>query len=323
MAVIAGIDEAGFGPVLGPLVVSATAFEVDDEHAQGCLWRMLAPAVSPGLAKRRRRIAIADSKRLYHGLRGSAGLEHLERGVLSMLAAVGAPTATLREVLGALAPSAPDNAEKYPWYAQADLTLPRGISETDLKLSANSLRAAMSDVAVRPLMFSSEPIFAAEYNRLVSTVRNKSSVLFDVTCRLLDRLWRMRAKGPIYVWVDRQGGRMRYLPQLQRVFPDAAHKIVAESDTASSYQLTAPGRDWRISFVRDAERKQLPVALASMMSKYLRELFMELLNTFWRQRLPELEPTAGYYRDGVRFYRQIHPHMTELGYDVEQLYRSR
>ncbi|MGC9454393.1 MAG: hypothetical protein ACP5HU_05965 [Phycisphaerae bacterium] len=323
MAVIAGIDEAGFGPVLGPLVVSATAFELPDEHADGCLWRLMASAVTATLAKRRRRIAIADSKRLYHGRRGSSGLEHLERGVLGMLSAAGVTVSSLRQVLGVLAPSAQRSLSNYPWYAREDLSLPRTISATDLALSANSLKVAMSGVGVRPVMFRSEPVFAAEYNRLVSTVRNKSTVLFDVTCRLLDRLWRMDVNGPIYVWVDRQGGRMRYLPLLQRVFPEARHRIVEESEGTSSYHLTAPGRDWRICFVRDAEQRQLPVALASMLSKYLRELFMELLNGFWTHRLPDVAPTAGYYQDGVRFYREIQPHLTELGYDTAQLYRSR
>ncbi|MFW6065502.1 MAG: hypothetical protein ACOC9S_01650 [Planctomycetota bacterium] len=323
MAIVAGIDEAGFGPVLGPLVVSATAFELPEEHADGCMWRLLASAVTPNASKRRRRVAIADSKRLYHGRRGSSGLEHLERGVLSMLSACGLCTESLRGVLGALAPSAQRSLDAYPWYARSDVSLPTTIGKTDLALSANSLKVAMSEASVRPVMFASEPIFTAEYNRLVSAVRNKSAVLFDVTCRLLDRLWRTDANGPIYVWVDRQGGRMRYLPLLQKVFPGAQHHVVEESETVSSYRLTAPGRNWRICFIRDAEQRQLPVALASMLSKYLRELFMELLNGFWRQRLPELEPTAGYYTDGVRFYREIHPHLTELGYDAEQLYRSR
>jgi hypothetical protein len=323
LAVVAGIDEAGFGPVLGPLVVSATAFEVPDEHVDASLWRLLAGAVSRSASKRRRRVAIADSKRLYRGLRGSTGLEHLERGVLSMLSAVGRPARSLRALLGELAPKADRHTGAYPWYAQEDLSLPRAISETDVALSGNSLKAAMATAGVRPLLFRCEPVFAGEFNRLVSTVRNKSSLLMDVTCRLLDRLWRLEAPGPTCVWVDRHGGRMRYLPMLQRVFPEAEHKVVEECDTRSAYRLTAAGREWRICFLQAAERRQLPVAMASMLSKYLRELFMELLNAFWVRRLPEVAPTAGYYRDGVRFYRQVRPHLTELGFESRQLYRSR
>ena len=39
--ILAGIDEAGLGPVLGPLVVSATAFRVDEDPGEAGLWSRL------------------------------------------------------------------------------------------------------------------------------------------------------------------------------------------------------------------------------------------------------------------------------------------
>ena len=46
MAIVAGIDEAGYGPLLGPLVVSVVAFEVPDGLAGVDLWELLSAAVS-------------------------------------------------------------------------------------------------------------------------------------------------------------------------------------------------------------------------------------------------------------------------------------
>jgi hypothetical protein len=78
-----------------------------------------------------------------------------------------------------------------------------------------------------------------------------------------------------------------------------------------------------LSFLVDAEDRQLPVALASMLSKYLRELLMDLFNRFWLLHVPQVRPTAGYYEDGRRFYEEIRPAMRNLGLDERLVYRMR
>ena len=78
-----------------------------------------------------------------------------------------------------------------------------------------------------------------------------------------------------------------------------------------------------IRFAVRAEKAHLPVALASMISKYVRELLMVLFNRYWAQRVPGVAPTAGYYVDGRRFYDQILPAVRQLGVDERMLYRTR
>ena len=78
-----------------------------------------------------------------------------------------------------------------------------------------------------------------------------------------------------------------------------------------------------ISFLTGAEDRSLPVALASMVSKYVRELFMELLNRWWAGRIEDLKPTAGYYADGQRFLRDIDQAIAAEGVDKSLLVRSR
>ncbi|MHC4591536.1 MAG: hypothetical protein ACYS8L_02445, partial [Planctomycetota bacterium] len=46
MVLWAGIDEAGYGPRLGPLVVAGTAFALEREPKEGILWETLRDAVS-------------------------------------------------------------------------------------------------------------------------------------------------------------------------------------------------------------------------------------------------------------------------------------
>jgi hypothetical protein len=67
----------------------------------------------------------------------------------------------------------------------------------------------------------------------------------------------------------------------------------------------------------------MPTALASMTAKYLRELSMKAFNEFWRAHIPELKPTAGYYRDAWRFKKEIAAIQKELQIDDCVIWRKR
>ena len=65
MTYIIGVDEAGYGPNLGPLVIAATAWEIADDS-----WTDLFARVSPEIARPADRSAdttlvVGDSKQLY------------------------------------------------------------------------------------------------------------------------------------------------------------------------------------------------------------------------------------------------------------------
>lgn len=322
MAIVAGIDEAGYGPVLGPLVVSAAAFEVPDELSDISLWELLSAAVSKKPSRRKSRIAIADSKKLLNRNKANP-LEHLERGVLGMLACRADVPDSLRSLLGIVAPDVAAKMKSYPWYAVDDLPLPKDATVIDVQLIGNALKVAMEAASVRFVGIRSECVLVGEYNRHVTATDNKSTALFDVAARLLMRLWSKFPRRRIRIYVDRQGGRTYYLPQLQRVFGGCQFKIVEESDKLSAYRISDSSHLAEIVFFTKGEEKQLPVALASMASKYLRELFMSRFNSFWADRVSSLAPTAGYYTDGNRFYEQIGPVVGEMKLDTSLIYRCR
>jgi hypothetical protein len=77
-----------------------------------------------------------------------------------------------------------------------------------------------------------------------------------------------------------------------------------------------------VSFEVRAE-SYLPAALASMASKYLRELAMAALNAFWSARVPGLRRTAGYPQDASRFKSDIAAAQAELGIDDRMLWRAK
>ena len=113
MAIVAGIDEAGYGPVLGPLVAGAVAFRVPDSAADGDLWELFREGISRNAAKNPSLVRVADSKLIH---RPGSGLGALERNVLPFVAALYPPPGTVGEFLLHIHGAEMPHLRDYPWY---------------------------------------------------------------------------------------------------------------------------------------------------------------------------------------------------------------
>jgi len=319
MLVYAGIDEAGYGPTLGPLCVGCATFVLEaHDPAEGApnLWSILKSAVCRKATDRKKRIAVEDSKKLKLANDGpSHPLKHLERGVLSFHDAE-APTPddeTLFRALGVEVPS-------HDWYA-GPAPLPVAHTLDEVRIASAKLRRHLARQRVAFAGLACEAIDARDFNMQVDRMGTKAAVNFVAVLKLIDRLWkRFPAEHPRII-VDRQGGRTSYREPLQTAFPGASMTVLAEGPNLSRYRIERSGSPVTVSFVPEAESKHLPAALASMTAKYVRELMMARMNRFFQGRLPELKATAGYFRDAQRYVEEIRPLIESMRIEPDCLVR--
>jgi ribonuclease HII len=338
MAVLVGIDEAGFGPILGPLVISSAAFSLPDDllppllsstrRRGGDLWRILSNSISDKRKHLAGRILIADSKKVYSK---SLGIKHLERSVLACLRYLGKQPATLTELITMLCPHRPEALSDYPWYRNTDShRLP--CDQPDLAIAAALLAGDFDSGNVRLLELKSQILEVAYYNKMVAAVKNKANVLFSATSYLIKTAFDRFAKDNLQVIIDRQGGRSHYRRNLLLMFPDAHLTILQEDQQTSSYELKSPPASscrrqergqMHVHFIVRADQRFLPVSLASMVSKYIRELLMDNINRYFLNLNAGLKPTAGYWTDGLRFIEDIKKNIPAAQVDYNQLIRCR
>ncbi|MEP9410906.1 MAG: hypothetical protein HRF42_05785 [Candidatus Brocadia sp.] len=301
MVVIAGIDEAGYGPALGPMIVTVVAFDVPEEKADYSLWELLKDAVSDRRKARRQQLTVRDSKKVFHT---RDGLKALEDAVLSFLWIKGLMTTSFFQLLRSLSCYNSDVIAQYPWYADMDFPLPLTTNISAIANYADMLRYALRKHNMQFSYVSSCVVTVHEFNEQVRSFGNKSVVLFNNCAVLISRLWNLY-DGDICLIVDKQGGRNTYTNLLKERLPTADIEVLTEGAKISTYEAIGTSKTMKISFVEKGEDMCMAVALASMFSKYIRELFMRLENQYWVQLLPGLKPTAGYYRDAQRFLAQI------------------
>jgi ribonuclease HII len=327
MPYLIGTDEAGYGPNLGPLVIAATVWHIDDDLPPAELYKRLKKCVASKPVKDDRRLAIADSKSLYTA---GQGLAALELGVLAALSLLKREPACWRELWPVVLTDEIDSLHQLaPWHLDFDQPLPIEIEAARLSKSRDRLSAGLDCAGVRLINVCATAVLPHTFNDMVDRYGSKGELLSLTTLKLaahaIDSLPRDCQTGettePIIVTCDKHGGRGHYTGQLQHIFPDDLIQVRLESRAESIYRC-GPGHRYEFRFMTKGER-MLPTALASMTAKYLRELAMIPFNQFWQQHVPGLKATAGYPGDATRFWDEIRPAQQRLGITDRVLWRCR
>ena len=329
MTLVIGIDEAGYGPNLGPLVIGGSVWEVDETPTPST-----APsAVDPGARFADLTTAIAadwrdgcgppwgDSKKVFSRKAGGSALEPLERGVLaavlSMEAALPATAGSLLDVLGL---SLPTDASQACWQDLAAVPLPQATQAETSQQQADTVRQRCRQHQLRLVGLACRWVWPAAFNAQLDAGLNKSDVLSHVSLGLAQDLRQRQPSRPATIWCDRHGGRKRYAGVISHCFAAARVEPLSETANCSRYRLHDQQAATTIRFTVSGEA-DLPVAVASMTAKYIRELAMGAFNQFWAAQPPGVQPTAGYPVDARRWWQETARQRQQLGIADAALWR--
>ncbi len=296
---VTGVDENGLGPLLGPLVVTAVTLEVSRYRA--ARWLNVG-----------RDLGIDDSKSTA-GFGKMAVAEGLALAVCERL--FGRIPSDVDELLAMLALRGPDTLRQRCPRDSAAQCWSKPISlpcfSGDVGLGRNVIdrmqaRGAQLQHARTVLACTGE--LNSQLEQGVSRVELDLSLMEEL---VLDA--RAHCTSDLTAVCGMVGGIRSYMERF-RHFPLDGLSPVAATRGTLAFDVCAVGQ---VRFEIDADARHLPVAFASMIGKYVRELWMERQNRFYRGHDEQFEAVSGYHDSTTqRFVANSLSLRSRLGIDL-------
>lgn len=314
---ILGIDEAGYGPSMGPLVIGATAWRVPIGLEVQEMVQLLAPEFqAKPMRGTSNYIPIGDSKLVNKDKIGHASLSAGAQFLLRASKLEASKSCGIDNVLPWVACKDSDRLKEVAWYGTRNATSASSSTSSDAttgecsEQNESSFHAAVAKLdclGVELVDVRARVLDEPEFNRQVDRMGNKSSLLSELSLKLARDVIDSNAvkDEPISVYCDKHGGRNRYQVFLMDCFDQEWFTIQAEGQRSSQYTATWAESPMTIQFQAEGD-SIFPSAASSILSKWIREELMLKLNAFWQSKSEYyIAPTAGYYVDAVRFSKQI------------------
>jgi len=271
---VLGIDENGLGPKLGMFCVTASLFECVS-YEPALFWEK----ASDGL--------VDDSKKVMASGRTEKG-RRIAAAYLGLLGAVPKTDAEFIDIVNFRkdGPQKDDcpSCGRIMCRAGDSAFCPDGSLPPTANLSS-SMRASGIKFAGAGSFFCCPE----EFNRSIDRFGSKMRLEFSILEMFFKKYGALPGKGGTLFICGKLGGTKRYAGYFEHL---KKYKILRSAEGRDSfYELDGLGR---IEFVKDADALHLPVALASVFGKLVREIFMESLNDYFSGLRKGLPRVSGY-----------------------------
>lgn len=337
MRLVLGLDEAGYGPNLGPLVIGLSCWTLESKFdvLQG-LDPFSPEFVAMPFHPEADYLPLGDSKKIYQPNSGHKGLVETLRFFSSISHQECRWQSWVPEDL--------NRVESRPWYKSRLETDEQLITEAtkskgDKKFDAMRRRQALKKLSTLGIKFHGFRMRIYDelyFNQECLRCGNKSNLLGEATVALAWKtLLECVESNPgkwkeFEIYFDRQGGRKHYAGLLGHGFgmidsqlPTPWIEVLEETPQVSRYRTVIGNTPVSIRFQVEGD-SLFPSALSSMAAKWSREELMGRLNRYWAEITGgAVRPTAGYAVDAKRFENEITPWLAKLGVTREQWWRAK
>ncbi len=277
---VMGVDENGMGPRLGPLVATGCTLEIS-RYARA------------SLCDRGLRLGLTDSKETG----GFSKMAFAESVALALLCAADRqpPPITADELLERAAPGTrsalgsrcPDASTSEQCWG-VDLALPA--FGGDAAHGEELLGKLVGRSSLRIVDVQSRLACAGLLNARLAQGKNKLDVDLELFEDLIESVRRQHGR-PELVVCGMVGGIRDYASRFRSFSPERVRSLSGRRGQRR-YAIDDLGE---VRFEVDADARHLPVALASILGKYVRELAMRRIGEFYRRFDSDLRLASGYH----------------------------
>ena len=304
MAVFTGIDEAGLGPVLGPLCYGVVSFVIPDDEVETWREKVKSMILSNDLL-------LDDSKKIYQGSNKGDKLEKAVIDVLGFLA-YEEERLQVQNIFLNTALNKKGNWVNYPLY--------KNVLNAYLPEKKDSLLADNPNWKVKLAVTS---CFEGEMNEVFDKGVNKSELSLLKIGALIESVISAHPQENITFSIDKQGGRQFYSNFISDIFPFEPFETIRETPDVSEYLLERKGQNLLFGFYKKGDALFEEISMASILAKWLRETFMDSFNSYWLKYNNKIQPTAGYPEDGKRFIKEMKHHFEKSLLSLDLIIRNR
>jgi len=271
---VVGIDENGLGPRLGMFCVTAVIFECDS-YNKNLFWKK----ASDG--------AVDDSKQVMASGRTGKGRK-IAAAYLAQLDRAPETEADFIDIVNfrrdrPFRVDCPECGRSMCRVGDA-VFCGENVSGVSEKLSSSLCDARIRFAGAESIFYCPE-----EFNRGIDIFGSKLRLEFSILETFFKKYSTLSASDDKLFICGKLGGTKRYGPYFDYL---KKHRLAKASEgTDSFYEFDGLGR---IEFVKDGDSLHLPVALASVFGKLVREIFMERLNDYFGGYIKKLNRVSGY-----------------------------